>query len=177
MSQEPTSGRAIKVGKFYTSARKFKQLIGQLPDGTTIPGGPYTLTQFVPSIVLLIPYALKIKFFGWGSLTAAVMETLLVLGICALSIFALGQLPPTRRSLFHIITTYPNLILSDKNGYWKGNPLPSLNKLEKEKAQPALEIYPQDSSTTKRASSSLPPKLSTKNRPTSGFNRFQNSLK
>ena len=32
-----------EVGRFYTSARFFKQVFGSLPDGTKIPGGPVYL--------------------------------------------------------------------------------------------------------------------------------------
>ncbi|WP_237189257.1 hypothetical protein [Rothia nasimurium] len=174
MSTEPTPGRVIQVGKFYTAARKFKQLIGQLPDGSTIPGGPYTITQFVPTLFLLIPYALKIKFFGWGSMTAAVVETLIVLGLCALSVFALGQLPPTRRSIFHILTTYPNLVFSSKNGYWNGQKIKNHKLPEhfRTPENPAPEEPKNHQTTTKTTQ-----KTAKTRRPTSGFTCFQQSLK
>lgn len=169
MTTEPTPGRAIQVGKFYTAARKFKQLIGQLPDGSTIPGGPYTLTQFVPTLLLVIPYALKITIFGWSSLTAAILESLVVLSLCTLSIFILGQLPPTRRSIFHLITTTPALILSNNNGYWLGKPI----KTEKPKPQPQQK-HPEEEQTQQATPTTL---TKTNTRPASGFTRFQNSLK
>ena len=36
---------AGEVVKWYTRARKFPTLIGKTPDGTRLPGGPYTITQ------------------------------------------------------------------------------------------------------------------------------------
>ena len=36
--------------KWYTRARKFPQLIGRTPDGTRIPGGPYTYLQVAAGV-------------------------------------------------------------------------------------------------------------------------------
>lgn len=36
-----------RSAKWFTSARKFPQLIGRTPDGSRLPGGPYTITQVV----------------------------------------------------------------------------------------------------------------------------------
>lgn len=170
MSTEPTPGRVIQVGKFYTAARKFKQLIGQLPDGSTIPGGPYTLTQFVPTLILIIPYALKVRIFGWSSMTAAILETAAVLALCAISIFVLGQLPPTRRSLFHLITTTPALLISNRNGYWQGKPI-KLPKSQTHETSPEPTIEPETTTIQTTTATKTTP------RPASGFTRFQNSLK
>ncbi|WP_185174909.1 hypothetical protein [Rothia nasimurium] len=170
MSTEPTPGRVIQVGKFYTAARKFKQLIGQLPDGSTIPGGPYTLTQFVPTLILIIPYALKVRIFGWSSMTAAILETAAVLALCAISIFVLGQLPPTRRSLFHLITTTPALLISNRNGYWQGKPI-KLPKAQTHETSPEPTIEPETTTIQTTTATKTTP------RPASGFTRFQNSLK
>lgn len=170
MNTEPTPGRVIQVGKFYTAARKFKQLIGQLPDGSTIPGGPYTLTQFVPTLILIIPYALKVRIFGWSSMTAAILETAAVLALCAISIFVLGQLPPTRRSLFHLITTTPALLISNRNGYWQGKPI-KLPKAQTHETSPEPTIEPETTTIQTTTATKTTP------RPASGFTRFQNSLK
>ena len=40
--------------KWYTRARKFPQLIGRTPDGTRIPGGPYTYTQVAAGVVTAV---------------------------------------------------------------------------------------------------------------------------
>lgn len=170
MNTEPTPGRVIQVGKFYTAARKFKQLIGQLPDGSTIPGGPYTLTQFVPTLILIIPYALKVRIFGWSSMTAAILETAAVLALCAISIFVLGQLPPTRRSLFHLIITTPALLISNRNGYWQGKPI-KLPKAQTHETSPEPTIEPETTTIQTTTATKTTP------RPASGFTRFQNSLK
>lgn len=172
MNTEPTTGR-YQVGKFYTAARKFKQLIGRLPDGSTIPGGPYTLTQFVPTLFIAITYGLKIKIFGWTSVIAAILEIVAVLGLCALSVFILGQLPPTRRSIFHLISTTPALLLSNRNGYWAGKPIkePKPQPQTKTKPEPEPKTEPTTTDTNHQTTTK------TRTRPTSGFSQFQQALK
>lgn len=123
MSQQPE----YLVGKFYTAARKFKQLIGQLPDGTTIPGGPYTLTQFVPALIIVVLFGLKAWIFGFGSMLSFLIQTGIIALIAVFSVFLLGKLPPTRRSIFHLISTYPALVTSSRYGYWVGKPLEKTN--------------------------------------------------
>lgn len=125
MSQQPE----YLVGKFYTAARKFKQLIGQLPDGTTIPGGPYTLTQFVPALIIVVLFGLKAWIFGFGSMLSFLIQTGIIALIAISSVFLLGKLPPTRRSIFHLISTYPALVTSSRYGYWVGKPLEKTNYL------------------------------------------------
>lgn len=137
MSQQPD----YLVGKFYTAARKFKQLIGQLPDGTTIPGGPYTLTQFVPGLIIVVLFGLKAWIFGFGSMLAFLLQAGIIALIVVSSVFMLGKLPPTRRSIFHLISTYPALVTSSRYGYWAGKPLEKTNYFSKiAQLLPALGI-------------------------------------
>lgn len=39
--------------RWYTAARRFPQLIGRTPDGSKLPGGPYTILQLVVGAVVL----------------------------------------------------------------------------------------------------------------------------
>jgi len=50
VSEQPTIERV----KWFTLARKFPQLIGRTPDGARIPGGPYTITQAIGGLVVLV---------------------------------------------------------------------------------------------------------------------------
>lgn len=43
-----------EIVKWYTLARRFPQLIGKTPDGTKIPGGPYTFTQVFAAAGFLV---------------------------------------------------------------------------------------------------------------------------
>lgn len=43
-----------EVVKWYTRARKFPTLIGKTPDGTRLPGGPYTITQVLVGAALAV---------------------------------------------------------------------------------------------------------------------------
>lgn len=43
-----------RSAKWFTSARKFPQLIGRTPDGTQLWGGPYTITQLVVGAMVAV---------------------------------------------------------------------------------------------------------------------------
>lgn len=135
MNEEPK----ILVGRFYTAARKFKQLIGQLPDGTVIPGGPYTLTQFVPAMTIILLAALKFWLFGFPGFLWTLLQIMVVLLVAGASIFILGKVPPTRRSLFHLASTYPALIFSSKSGYWNGQ---AIKNDHDQRIHPIIQFIP-----------------------------------
>lgn len=135
MNEEPK----ILVGRFYTAARKFNQLIGRLPDGTVIRGGPYTITQLVPAVTIIFLAALKFWIFGFPGVLWAFIQIVVVLLVAGASIFILGKVPPTRRSLFHLASTYPALIFSSKTGYWNGQAIKSDHDL---RIHPTIQFIP-----------------------------------
>ncbi|MCX4448386.1 TcpE family conjugal transfer membrane protein [Streptomyces sp. NPDC087866] len=69
MSEQPADGRVL-VGHSYTRARKHPLVIGKLPGGGRIPGGPYTITQIITMagvFVLLLMVRDLWAFFGIGN--------------------------------------------------------------------------------------------------------------
>lgn len=48
-TEQQTAGQ---VARFYTKSRKFPRMVGRFPDGTRMPGGPYTLTQFAVGVLV-----------------------------------------------------------------------------------------------------------------------------
>lgn len=69
MSGQPADERAL-IGRSYTRARKHPLVIGKLPGGGRIPGGPYTITQIVTMVgvfVLLLALRDLWAFFGLGN--------------------------------------------------------------------------------------------------------------
>jgi len=76
--------------KWFTLARKFPQLIGRTPDGARIPGGPYTITQAVGGLIVLVVgyYSMGL----WASFGVLGNYTLL-LSLTAAVIFGLGRIP------------------------------------------------------------------------------------
>ena len=81
--------------KWYTRARKFPQLIGRTPDGTRIPGGPYTVTQVLGGIVTCFVISQILKVWSPGDIVSSAFVLLLVSGSV---VFFLGKLPPGMRN-------------------------------------------------------------------------------
>ena len=124
----------VKVGRFFTSARKFKQLIGVMPDGTSIPGGPYTVTQFVVALVVGA-FGFVLRALGlWGG--NFLVDTFVIAVFACAAGYGVGKLPVARRSLVHMFTSCLDLFFVDAGGYWRGKPLPSHLVPAKTKARP-----------------------------------------
>ncbi|RIQ12213.1 hypothetical protein, partial [Jiangella rhizosphaerae] len=78
-----------EVVKFYTRARRFPHVLGRFPDGTKIPGGPYTLTQVVGAGLLFLVGVRTMGIWGVGSgLTNVAFLLLATIG----SVNVLGRL-------------------------------------------------------------------------------------
>lgn len=88
-------GRDGRAAKWFTSARKFPQLIGRTPDGTQLPGGPYTITQLVVggamALLLWNTTGLWARFGLAGNI---IIGPALVIG----AVFAAGKIPFEMRS-------------------------------------------------------------------------------
>lgn len=109
------------VGRFYTSARRFQQRLGSLPDGTKIPGGPYTYTQ-----VGVMVGALFLGWFAmgvWGAGPTIGRFVILVLVAYGAGLLV-GQMPKARRNILGLagsclaLLTHPGA-----GGRYKGRPL------------------------------------------------------
>lgn len=88
-------GRDARLAKWFTTARRFPQLIGRTPDGTHLPGGPYTITQLVVAVVLVLLLWNTTGIwarFGFGG-NLIVGPAILIGGV-----FAAGKLPFGMRS-------------------------------------------------------------------------------
>lgn len=81
--------------KWYTRARRFPQMIGRTPDGTRIPGGPYTYTQVGVAVAVAILLSRTTWLWARGSL---LLNAALFLTICVAALFLTGKLPPGLRN-------------------------------------------------------------------------------
>ena len=130
----------VKVGRFFTSARKFKQLIGTMPDGTSIWGGPYTVTQCLVALVVAA-FGFVLRALGlWGG--NFLVDTFVIAVFACAAGFGVGKLPAARRSLVHMFTSCLDLFFVDAGGYWRGKPLPSHLVPAKTKARPETTVKP-----------------------------------
>jgi hypothetical protein len=88
-------GRDGRAAKWFTSARKFPQLIGRTPDGTQLPGGPYTITQLVVGgVVALLLWNTTGLWARFGLAGNIIVGPALVIG----AVFAAGKIPFEMRS-------------------------------------------------------------------------------
>ena len=81
--------------KWYTRARKFPQLIGRTPDGTRIPGGPYTYTQVAAGVVTALVLSQTTWLWAHGSL---IFNATIFIGLTVGAVIASGKLPPGMRN-------------------------------------------------------------------------------
>lgn len=109
------------VGKFYTAARRFKQLIGVAPDGTVIPGGPYTVTQFVLLVLTFCTLWLMRNMGLWGN---QILVDLVIMAAVSIGVgWIAGKIPSTRRNPLRMLNGVYAALTYRKGGYWKGQPL------------------------------------------------------
>lgn len=132
-----------QTGKFYTAARKFQQLIGVTPAGEAIPGGPYTVTQFVVGIVCVVLGFISRPLWTQG----AIVDVLIIVAVAVGITYAAGRVPGSRRSLINLVNCVMSLALRPTTGTYRGKKLPaSYSKAPHKKAKnEALIVEASDS--------------------------------
>ena len=95
--------------KWYTRARKFPQLIGRTPDGTRIPGGPYTYTQVAAGVVTAVVLAQTTWLWAHGGL---ILNATIFIGATVGAVFAAGKLTPGMRNPIVLASGALNLMSS-----------------------------------------------------------------
>ena len=84
-----------EVVKWYTRARRFPQLIGKTPDGATIWGGPYTYTQVIAGVAVIIVGSKTTWLWGHFGLIG---NALILLGVTYGLVLLLGRIPVGSRN-------------------------------------------------------------------------------
>lgn len=109
-----------EVVKWYTRARRFPQLIGKTPDGARLWGGPYTYTQVVGAVAVLV---VGIKTVGlWGQF-GLVLNALVLLGVVYATTLGLGRLPIGSRNPLSVAQGALKSVSSSAAGSYAGRPL------------------------------------------------------
>ena len=110
----------IEVVKWYTRARRFPQLIGKTPDGARLWGGPYTYTQIIGGVTVLV---VGIKTVGiWGQF-GLVGDALLLLGLAYVTTLGLGRLPIGSRNPLSVAQGALRSFSVTPSGSYAGRPL------------------------------------------------------
>lgn len=119
MAQEKNNPE--EFGRFYTSARFFKQVLGSLPDGTKIPGGPYTHTQIGTMLGIIVGGWILRGFWTTGS---GFGDIFMLLAVAVGVGYLIAQLPASRRNPLKLVGSAITLLTHPgPGGRWKGKPL------------------------------------------------------
>lgn len=109
-----------EVVRFYTRARRFPHVLGRFPDGTKIPGGPYTLTQVVGGGLLVLIGVRTMGVWGVGNgMTNVAFLLLATVGTVKL----LGRLQTGGRGPIAVALGGYTAVASPKFGRQDGRPV------------------------------------------------------
>jgi hypothetical protein len=109
-----------EVARFFTRSRRFRKFLGRLPDGTKLPGGPYTIVQGLVLAVVLIVACITQGIWGTGT---AFVDFPLAGAFAWAAAWGAGRIPMTRRNLFSVITGGLTAMLRTSAGSFRGAPL------------------------------------------------------
>ncbi|WP_285100539.1 hypothetical protein [Promicromonospora sp. MEB111] len=98
-----------ETAKFYTKARRIPMLVGKLPSGGRIWGGPYTITQVGAGAV--VAFALWKTAPLWAQL-GGFMNIVVAVGVVVGVVWATGKLPSTGRNPVAFVMDAMNLTSS-----------------------------------------------------------------
>lgn len=110
----------VEVVRWYTRARRFPQLIGRAPDGTRIPGGPYTFTQVIVTAMFLFAALKTVDWWGPFDLIGNVMTlALATVGV----VWGLGRIPVGARNPLSSIDGLWRSLAAPRAGCVRGRPI------------------------------------------------------
>jgi len=98
-----------ETAKFYTKARRIPMLVGKLPSGGRIWGGPYTITQVGAGAV--VAFALWRTAPLWAQL-GGFMNIVVAVGLVVGTVWATGKLPSSGRNPLSFVMDAMNLTSS-----------------------------------------------------------------
>ncbi|TDC48322.1 hypothetical protein E1212_21660 [Jiangella ureilytica] len=110
----------LETVKYYTRARKFPQLLGRMPDGTKIPGGPYTVQQLIAAIIIIVVGGLTIDTWGVFGVFGNVA---LLFGTAFGAVFLIGRLPMNGRNPLYALLGLYRVVNAPASGRYQGRPV------------------------------------------------------
>lgn len=120
-STTPATGDdQVEVVKWYTHVRRFPQLIGKTHNGTSLWGGPYTLTQILIGAGVLI---IGGKTHSWWGRSGLVVDALLLIGIAYGAVVLAGRIPIGARNPLSVVTGLVTAFSRPRFGTVAGSPI------------------------------------------------------
>lgn len=111
----------LEVARFYTRSRRFPKMVGRLPDGTRIWGGPYTPVQFLAGGVVLLGALITRSWWGFdGSL---LFDLPVAVGMAWGAAYLTGRIPVTKRNLLSIIGGAITAVRAPRAGRYRAAPI------------------------------------------------------
>ncbi|RIQ33615.1 hypothetical protein [Jiangella rhizosphaerae] len=117
MAEDPED---LETVKYYTRARKFPQLLGRMPDGTKIPGGPYTVQQLIAAILIIVVGGLTIDTWGVFGVFGNIA---LLFGAAFGAVFLIGRLPMNGRNPLYALLGLYRVLNAPASGKYQGRPV------------------------------------------------------
>lgn len=112
--------QAPEFVKYYTRARKFPQLLGRFPDGTKIPGGPYTVQQLLAGVGIIAFGSMTMGIWGvFGGLGNVVVLIMTSVGV----MFLIGRLPMNGRNPLFAAMGFVRASSAPRGGRYQGRPI------------------------------------------------------
>lgn len=108
---------APETARFFTAARRFPKLLGKLPDGTRIWGGPYTLLQGIVLVVVAAVALVTKPMWSFGSFIIDIpVAAAFAIGLGLLA----GRIPTQRRNILTVGMSALHAISSPAEGRRNG---------------------------------------------------------
>ena len=146
----------VEVVKWYTRARRFPRLVGRTHTGGKIWGGPYTITQVVGAVVVVIAMLNTTSLWARGTVFTNVA---LLAGITYAVVFALGKMPPDARNPLSVLAGAAGALLTPGQGRQGGRPLRAVRP---QRLRARIDVQPADqrpclaAPTARRAAAPVP---------------------
>ncbi|GIG29289.1 hypothetical protein [Cellulomonas marina] len=106
--------------RFFTRARRIPILVGRLPDGRPMPGGPYTLVQVLSGAGVGLTLSKTTALWAhFGGLLDLVFAACVVVGV----VWGTGKLPSSGRNPFTWVLDAVSLYSTPHQGSMRGRPL------------------------------------------------------
>ena len=107
------------VARFYTRARKFPQMLGRLPDGTRIWGGPYTFTQFGIGFALGVLTLMLRPLWSTGGF----LDVLVVFVVVAGGTYLGRYIPQSQINIAVVLSAATRAWTAPPRGRYRGRPV------------------------------------------------------
>lgn len=117
-----STDQGVEVTRWYTSALKIPRMIGKLPSGERLWGGPYTLTQGTVGVGVFI---VGFKTMGWWGYSNLLVNGFTLFAVSAIALVLVGQIPSTGANPAVLIQGSLSQLTRRAVGTWRGSPLQS----------------------------------------------------